>query len=114
MNKIMIEPNFKGKVCQGIPKELPPKYMIDANASHAPKRIVILERKEEVLAIRNALRYFPIEWHIELGREFLEELGTYGRIYMYRFKPSYKMYARPIKDYPSMLIQAAAIMMMIQ
>ena len=98
----------------GIPKELPPKKEYDTKISHAPKRKDILTSEEKKLAIKNALRYFPAHHHTELIQEFREELETYGRIYMYRFRPEYKMYARPIEEYPAKSKQAAAIMLMIQ
>jgi urocanate hydratase len=82
--------------------------------NRAPKRKDILTAKEKKLALENALRYFPVEWHEDISPEFLEELKTFGRIYMYRFKPSYEMKARPISDYPAKTPQAAAIMLMIQ
>lgn len=110
----MIEKDFKEAIMQGIPSELPAKANLDNKVSHAPKRKAILSHEEEKLAIRNALRYFPKEWHNELAAEFLEELRTYGRIYMYRFRPHYEMYARPISAYPAKTQQAAAIMLMIQ
>ena len=110
----MIEKDFKEAIMQGIPSELPAKANLDNKVSHAPKRKAILSHEEEKLAIRNALRYFPKEWHNELAAEFLEELRTYGRIYMYRFRPHYEMYARPISAYPAKSQQAAAIMLMIQ
>ncbi|GEM67304.1 urocanate hydratase [Sphingobacterium mizutaii NBRC 14946 = DSM 11724] len=110
----MIEKDFKEAILQGIPSELPAKAILDNKVSHAPKRKAILSPEEEKLAIRNALRYFPKEWHSELASEFLEELRTYGRIYMYRFRPQYEMYARPISAYPAQSQQAAAIMLMIQ
>ena len=110
----MIEKDFKEVIMQGIPSELPAKAELDNTVSHAPKRKAILSHEEEKLAIRNALRYFPKEWHNELAAEFLEELRTYGRIYMYRFRPHYEMYARPISAYPAKTQQAAAIMLMIQ
>lgn len=110
----MKELTFKDLIKQGIPAELPPKVSLDVTVSHAPKRKAILDLEEEKLAIRNALRYFPESWHSELALEFLEELRTYGRIYMYRFRPTYAMYARPITDYPAKSRQAAAIMLMIQ
>ena len=110
----MIEKDIKEAIKQGIPSELPAKAILDNKVSHAPKRKAILSPEEEKLAIRNALRYFPKEWHSELAPEFLEELRTYGRIYMYRFRPQYEMYARPISAYPAQSQQAAAIMLMIQ
>ncbi len=105
---------FQEQIRQGIPVNLPPKKTFNPTVSHAPKRKAILTREEEKLAIQNALRYFKKEWHEELGIEFLEELRTYGRIYMYRFLPDYEMYARPITEYPARSVQAAAIMLMIQ
>lgn len=105
---------FQEAIKQGIPSELPAKAQLDTSVSHAPKRKAILSKDEEKLAIRNALRYFPKEWHAELAVEFLEELREYGRIYMYRFRPTYPMHARPISEYPAKSEQAAAIMLMIQ
>lgn len=105
---------FQEQILQGIPEVLPPKKELDATVSHAPKRKAILTPQEERLAVQNALRYFKEEWHEELGREFLQELRTFGRIYMYRFRPDYEMYARPIDAYPARCRQAAAIMLMIQ
>ncbi len=105
---------FKEQILQGIPAKIPPKREYDPNANHAPKRKEILSLEEKKLAIRNALRYFPKDWHTELSQEFAEELNKYGRIYMYRFKPNYKMYARPISEYLAKTSQAAAIMLMIQ
>ncbi len=110
----MTEKEFKASIVQGIPKELPKKVDLDHTVSHAPKRKAILTKDEEKLAVRNALRYFPKKWHEELAADFLDELRTYGRIYMYRFRPSYKMFARPINSYPAKSQQAAAIMLMIQ
>ncbi len=106
--------HFKSQIVQGIPKELPPKKQLMADVSHAPKRKDILSLEEKKLAIRNALRYFPKSWHSALAKEFAEELKSHGRIYMYRFRPSYKMYARPINQYPAKSVHAAAIMLMIQ
>lgn len=105
---------FKEEIKQGIPKVLPTAQPYDTTISHAPRRKDILTPDEKKLALKNALRYFPAEWHSELAPEFLEELNTYGRIYMYRFRPSYAMYARPITEYPAQNEQAAAIMLMIQ
>jgi len=105
---------FKEEILQGIPSALPSKRAYPENANQAPKRKDILSKEEKKLAIRNALRYFPATWHKELAIEFAEELLNYGRIYMYRFKPSYKMYGRAIDEYPAQSIQAAAIMLMIQ
>lgn len=106
--------SFKDEILQGIPKRLPPKIAYDSRVSHAPKRKDILSKEEKILAIKNALRYFPMDWHVELGKEFLQELLQFGRIYMYRFRPSYAMYARPIADYPGESLQARSIMLMIQ
>ncbi|MDI6031875.1 urocanate hydratase [Flavobacterium sp. LB2P84] len=105
---------FQEQIQQGIPSVLPkPKpYEIDIN--HAPKRKEILSTEEKKLALRNALRYFEQQHHAELIKEFSEELETYGRIYMYRLRPDYKMYARPISEYPGKSEQAKAIMLMIQ
>jgi len=105
---------FEAVILQGIPEQLPPKRAYDDAVNHAPRRKAILTASERKLAIRNALRYFPKAWHHELASEFSEELMQYGRIYMYRFKPSYKIYARPISEYPAQSLQAAAIMLMIQ
>lgn len=105
---------FQQQILQGIPTILPPKKERDDRVSHAPRRKAILSVEEEKLAVQNALRYFRSDWHAELGAEFLEELRTYGRIYMYRFRPDYEMYARPIFAYPAKSTQAAAIMLMIQ
>ncbi|UOB17746.1 urocanate hydratase [Abyssalbus ytuae] len=105
---------FKQQILQGIPDKLPAKKPYPENVNRAPRRKDILSKEEKQLAIRNALRYFPKEWHKELAEDFAEELNAYGRIYMYRFKPDYKMYARPIEAYPAKTVQAAAIMLMIQ
>jgi len=110
----MMDNVFSRVVAEGIPSQLPPKIARDLTVSHAPRRKDILSKKEEKLALRNALRYFPKSWHAELASEFLAELKAYGRIYMYRFRPSYEMYARPIAAYPAKSKQAAAIMLMIQ
>lgn len=106
--------SFKEEILRGIPSELPSKKSYNPNINHAPKRKDILSKEEKALAVRNALRYFPSEWHEELAGEFLSELESYGRIYMYRFKPDYEMYARPLEEYPYLSRQAAAIMLMIQ
>ncbi|MGB3143918.1 MAG: urocanate hydratase [Maribacter sp.] len=106
--------DFKTRIQNGIPTELPQKKGQHSNVSHAPKRKEILSVEEKRLAIRNALRYFPAQWHEILAPEFAEELQNYGRIYMYRFQPEYEMYARPISEYPAKSTQAAAIMLMIQ
>ncbi|MEP2057368.1 MAG: urocanate hydratase [Maribacter litoralis] len=106
--------DFKAQIQMGIPTELPPKKERSSAVSHAPNRKQILSKEEKHLAIRNALRYFPADWHSVLAPEFAEELQTYGRIYMYRFQPSYDMHARAISDYPAQTSHAAAIMLMIQ
>lgn len=105
---------FKQIIQQGLPSTLPAKRSYPKGVNQAPKRKDILSADEKKLALRNALRYFPSEWHAELASEFAQELKEYGRIYMYRFKPDYKMYARPIEEYPAESQQAAAIMLMIQ
>ena len=105
---------FQEQILQGIPSELPAKRDYPQQANRAPKRKDILSTEEKKLAIRNALRYFPKAWHAELAPEFAQELNAYGRIYMYRFKPAYEMYARPIEAYPAKSQQAASIMLMIQ
>ena len=104
---------FKAQILQGIPNSLPAKKQ-RGKVSHAPKRKDILNGQEKQLALRNALRYFPKAWHKELSVDFAEELQTYGRIYMYRFMPEYKMYARAIQEYPAKSVQTAAIMVMVQ
>ncbi len=105
---------FKEAIKQGIPSKLPQPRNVDNNVSHAPVRKDILSPVEKRLALRNALRYFDQEHHAVLAAEFAEELAQYGRIYMYRFRPEYEMYARPIEEYPAKCKQAAAIMLMIQ
>ncbi|MXV37584.1 urocanate hydratase [Flavobacteriaceae bacterium Ap0902] len=105
---------FKEQIQQGIPSELPQPQTRNENVPHAPIRKKILNEAERKLAIENALRYFPKEWHETLAPEFAEELDTYGRIYMYRFRPTYDMYARPISEYPGKSEQAKSIMLMIQ
>ncbi|MGB5402735.1 MAG: urocanate hydratase, partial [Robiginitalea sp.] len=105
---------FKQLIQQGIPSELPPARVPDAEHSHAPVRKDILSAAEKKLALRNALRYFPQSWHKTLAPEFAHELKAYGRIYMYRFKPDYPMYARPISAYPARTREGAALMLMIQ
>ncbi len=106
--------DFRKEIQLGIPNELPEPKPYDTEINHAPKRKEILSSEEKKLALRNALRYFPKSLHAQLAPEFAEELKTYGRIYMYRYRPSYEMYARPIDEYPAKSRQAAAIMMMIQ
>lgn len=105
--------DFKEDILQGIPAEIPEAQAYDPNINHAPKRIDILNKEEKELAIRNALRYFPKEQHEFLAKEFAQELKTYGRIYMYRYRPTYKISARTINDYPHQSKQAAAIMLML-
>jgi urocanate hydratase len=106
--------SFKEEILEGIPDYLPEPKPYDSSINHAPKRKSILSDEEKKLALKNALRYFDKKFHNVLIEEFKNELETYGRIYMYRFRPSYKMYARPIDDYPAKSKQAAAIMLMIQ
>nr|WP_298995540.1 urocanate hydratase [uncultured Polaribacter sp.] len=105
---------FKEKIKQGIPANLPEKKVYDSSRNHAPKRKEILSDEEKKLALKNALRYFDDKHHAILLPEFAEELEKYGRIYMYRFQPDYKLYARPIEEYPGKSEQAKAIMLMIQ
>lgn len=105
---------FQEQIQQGIPSILPQKKDYDLAINHAPKRKDILSAEEKKLALKNALRYFEAKHHAELIQEFTEELNTYGRIYMYRLRPDYRMYARPIDEYPGKSIQAKAIMHMIQ
>jgi urocanate hydratase len=106
--------DFHKDIQQGIPSSIPLKRPLDSAVNHAPKRKDILTTDEKKLALRNALRYFPKSQHAELAKDFLEELNTYGRIYMYRYKPNYPMFARDINDYPGKSLQAKAIMLMIQ
>ena len=106
--------NFKEQILNGIPSVLPNKKIRDSKLSHAPVRKAVLNETEKKLSLRNALRYFPQQWHSELAAEFLEELNSLGHIYMYRFMPDYEMYARPIEEYPCNCKHAAAIMLMIQ
>ena len=105
---------FKELIQQGIPDVLPSKRDYESSINHAPKRKDILSKDEKVLALRNALRYFDAKHHSVLLPEFAEELKVYGRIYMYRFRPTYEMYARPISEYPGKCEQAKSIMLMIQ
>ena len=106
--------DFKKEITQGIPNKLPALKKYDLSVNHAPIREDILSNSEKKLALKNALRYFDKKFHEELISEFKTELEKYGRIYMYRFKPSYKIYARPINEYPFKSKQAASIMLMIQ
>ncbi|RLD26484.1 MAG: urocanate hydratase [Bacteroidetes bacterium] len=105
---------FKALIKQGIPETIPQKKEYDVNINHAPKRKDILTKAEKQLALKNALRYFPENLHEELAPEFADELKEYGRIYMYRYRPDYKIYARSIDEYPGKCLQARAIMVMIQ
>ena len=110
----MTNQEFQQDILQGIPTELPAKQDYESAINHAPKRKQILTKEETRLALENALRYFPKRFHAELAPEFLQELNDYGRIYMYRFRPNYKMFARPIEEYPGKSLQAKSIMLMIQ
>ncbi len=110
----MTREEFRKDIMRGIPATLPELQAYDTVINHAPKRKDILTDEQKKLALRNALRYFPEELHAQLAPEFAEELRTYGRIYMYRYRPTYEMYARHIDEYPHKSRQAAAIMMMIQ
>ncbi|MEM9527446.1 MAG: urocanate hydratase, partial [Bacteroidota bacterium] len=105
---------FQDQIRLGLPDTLPPRREVPTDINRAPRRKDSLSPTEKELALRNALRYFPAEWHQELAPEFAQELREYGRIYMYRFKPSYAMYARPLSDYPGESLQARSIMLMIQ
>jgi urocanate hydratase len=112
----MSSEDFQQAILCGIPDTLPPDRPLDPAVSHAPKRNLrgVLDQEDKKLAVRNALRYFPAKHHEVLASEFLAELETYGRIYMYRFRPVYPMHARPIHAYPHRSEQAAAIMLMVQ
>ena len=110
----MTKEEFIADIRGGIPEELPELQAYDTEINHAPKRKDILTAEQKKLALRNALRYFPKRLHAALAPEFAEELKKYGRIYMYRYRPKYEMYARPIDEYPARSRQAAAIMLMIQ
>lgn len=105
---------FQDQIKEGIPSVLPEPKKYETEINHAPKRKEILSDDEKKLALKNALRYFEPKDHAVLVKEFSEELEKYGRIYMYRFRPDYKMYARPISEYPGKSEQAKAIMLMIQ
>lgn len=113
-HNIMTNEEFKAAIRAGIPDVLPEPREYDKDVNHAPKRKEILTEEEKKLALRNALRYFPKKFHKTLAPEFAAELRDYGRIYMYRFRPTYDMYARCIDEYPHKSEQAAAIMLMIQ
>lgn len=106
--------SWQEEILEGIPSYLPEAKPYDHEVNHAPKRKDILSRKEKALALKNALRYFPEELHPALATEFAAELRDYGRIYMYRYRPSNEILARPIDQYPARSRQAAAIMAMIQ
>lgn len=110
----MTQKQFAAEIRAGIPDVLPEAKPYDKEINHAPKRKDILTAEEKKLALRNALRYFPEKFHKALAPEFAKELHDYGRIYMYRFRPGYEIYARPIDEYPHKSEQAAAIMLMIQ
>ena len=110
---IMEKDTFQKLISQGIPAELPQPKIYETEINHAPKRKDILSADEKKLALKNALRYFPSKHHEVLSKEFADELVKYGRIYMYRFRPDYKIFARPINDYPHKSKQAAAIMLMV-
>jgi len=105
---------FTNEFNYGVPLNLPPAKEHDSSVDHAPKRPAVLDNKQRKLAVANALRYFPSEWHEELALEFSTELEEYGHIYMYRFRPDYDMYSRPIDEYPHIDKKAACIMLMIQ
>ncbi len=104
---------FKEEILEGIPKILPSAKKFDGKINHAPVRRGVLSGDEKILAVKNALRYFKSEWHSILAKEFFSELETYGRIYMYRFRPDYEIKARPLNHYPHQSVPAAAIMLMI-
>ena len=106
--------SFKQIIKQGIPDQLPLKRTRSNKYSHAPKRKEILTKEEKKLALKNALRYFPKKHHNELSKEFLNELNSFGRIYMYRYMPDYEIFARNINEYPGNSTQAKSIMVMIQ
>lgn len=110
----MTHEEFQKDILSGIPKEIPQAPAKEEGINHAPKRKQILTEEERKLALKNALRYFPKQQHSQLAPEFLEELDTFGRIYMLRYRPKYAMHARPIQDYPGQCDQAKAIMLMIQ
>ncbi len=109
----MSNDSFKNAILQGIPNDLPEPKQWDSSINHAPKRKEILTPSEKKLALKNALRYFPEKHHVVLAEEFAKELKEYGRIYMYRFRPDYKITARSIHDFPHKSVQAASIMLML-
>ena len=110
----MSDLSFAQEIQEGIPTLIPNKKPWDVQVNHAPKRKDILSADEKKLAIANALRYFPKEQHAELAKDFIEELNAFGRIYMHRYRPTHKIFARPISEYPGNSLQARAIMLMIQ
>ena len=105
---------FVEEILEGIPVHIPEEKPIDSEINHAPKRKEILNAEEKKLALKNALRYFPKAHHAQLISEFLNELNTYGRIYMHRYRPNHEIIARPISEYPGKCMEAKAIMLMIQ
>ena len=105
--------SFKQEILKGIPSDIPAKKVFEKEINHAPKRKDILNKEDKKLALKNALRYFPKEQHKELAADFAEELKTYGRIYMYRYRPDYMIKARHYQDFPHQSIQAAGIMLML-
>jgi urocanate hydratase len=109
----MTSDEFKKRVSEGIPSDLPALKPYDDDVNHAPKRSGIPDMEDKKLSIRNALRYFPVRFHGLLAPEFARELREYGRIYMYRFRPDYEIRARNIDDFPCRSVKAAAIMLMI-
>ena len=109
----MTKSEFKKLIAEGIPSELPELKSYDQNINHAPRRKDILNSSEKKLALKNALRYFPERFHPVLAKEFITELATFGRIYMYRFRPDYEIKARHIDDFPCRTRSAGAIMLMI-
>lgn len=110
----MTQQEFFNDILQGVPAQIPAKKAYESDINHAPKRKAILSDDEKKLAVRNALRYFPKEQHAELAKDFADELNQYGRIYMHRYRPDYKLFARSIDQYPGKSLQAKAIMLMIQ
>ena len=110
----MTTAEFQADIKGGIPLDIPIEKVFEPAINHAPKRKDILSKEEKVLALKNALRYFPATQHAVLAKEFAKELKEYGRIYMFRYRPDYEMKARPISDYPGKCEQAKAIMVMIQ
>jgi urocanate hydratase len=109
----MTKEAFHKAIKQGIPYVLPAAKAFDTSVNHAPKRKEILNSQEKKLALKNALRYFPEEFHAELAPEFYQELETFGRIYMYRFRPEYEITARSLSDFPYKSVQAGSIMLML-